>query len=345
MTEDAFLDAIRESPTDETTRLVYADWLEDAGDPRAEFLRVECEFLALPAEDSRARLLHARIDELYVALDADWLSEVARVPRSALAELRRVLPPPRRPYQAEGDWDAVEAALGTRLPADYKAFIGVYGSGAVNHCLDIASPWALGSDIRRRWEEWASCYDDWLPYRDVPYPRFPQPGGLLPFGTLGDVHTLNWRTIGGPDQWVFVYHSFEEGFVEIKGLSAVEFVLEVVTQRSPFAGRLWGETTFQPPCHFYPHRPDPRTIQLSNPRRMDLEEVAHQLAARWLANDLLVFRPEEAITLIVEPIWGYIRLSHEGGPRTWCWIHFDQSCLGRVEDIRRDLLALGFTPV
>ncbi|MBL0885493.1 hypothetical protein [Myceligenerans indicum] len=29
------------------------------------------------------------------------------------------------------DWDVVEATLGHRLPADYKAFMGTYGSGAI----------------------------------------------------------------------------------------------------------------------------------------------------------------------------------------------------------------------
>src|SRR5262249_44727116 len=39
----AFIRAIRESPGDDTVRLVYADWLEEHGDPeRAEFIRAQC---------------------------------------------------------------------------------------------------------------------------------------------------------------------------------------------------------------------------------------------------------------------------------------------------------------
>jgi len=40
MTEDAFLQAIRENPADDQRRAVYADWLEDQGDPRAELIRL-----------------------------------------------------------------------------------------------------------------------------------------------------------------------------------------------------------------------------------------------------------------------------------------------------------------
>jgi uncharacterized protein (TIGR02996 family) len=41
--EESFLRAILASPEDLALRLVYADWLEERGDPRAEFLRVQVE--------------------------------------------------------------------------------------------------------------------------------------------------------------------------------------------------------------------------------------------------------------------------------------------------------------
>ncbi|HUR55728.1 MAG TPA: TIGR02996 domain-containing protein, partial [Gemmataceae bacterium] len=42
--EQSFLDALRENPADDTTRLVYADWLDDRGDAaRAAYLRAVVE--------------------------------------------------------------------------------------------------------------------------------------------------------------------------------------------------------------------------------------------------------------------------------------------------------------
>jgi uncharacterized protein (TIGR02996 family) len=42
MNEEAgFLDAIQKNPNDDVTRLAYADWLEERGDVRAEYLRLE----------------------------------------------------------------------------------------------------------------------------------------------------------------------------------------------------------------------------------------------------------------------------------------------------------------
>jgi uncharacterized protein (TIGR02996 family) len=44
MTDVALLAAIRAAPDDDAPRLVYADWLDEHGQPeRAEFIRVQCE--------------------------------------------------------------------------------------------------------------------------------------------------------------------------------------------------------------------------------------------------------------------------------------------------------------
>ena len=48
------LRAVLAQPEDEAVRLVYADWLEEQGDPRAEFIRLQ---IAL-AHSSPADALH-----------------------------------------------------------------------------------------------------------------------------------------------------------------------------------------------------------------------------------------------------------------------------------------------
>lgn len=51
----AFINAILDNPADDTARLVFADWLEEHGEPeRAEFIRVQIEAEKLP-EDVRLR--------------------------------------------------------------------------------------------------------------------------------------------------------------------------------------------------------------------------------------------------------------------------------------------------
>jgi uncharacterized protein (TIGR02996 family) len=76
--DQAFLQALRARPDDDATRLVYADWLEELGDPRGEYLRLECELAAMPPDEERQAELAARARELAASLDPDWLALVAK---------------------------------------------------------------------------------------------------------------------------------------------------------------------------------------------------------------------------------------------------------------------------
>src|SRR5262245_10482866 len=46
--EQAFVQAVLETPDDEGIRLIFADWLEERGDPYGEFIRTQCELARLP---------------------------------------------------------------------------------------------------------------------------------------------------------------------------------------------------------------------------------------------------------------------------------------------------------
>ncbi len=57
--ESVFLVAIEQNPEDETTRLVFADWLEERGDPRASWVRDPeiWEFMRPDASDPIPKLI------------------------------------------------------------------------------------------------------------------------------------------------------------------------------------------------------------------------------------------------------------------------------------------------
>src|SRR5262245_40784560 len=67
-----FLRAIARSPYADLPRLVFADWLEENGDPRGEFIRAECLLAAMPRDDPRYQLLSLRRYELQEEHRADW---------------------------------------------------------------------------------------------------------------------------------------------------------------------------------------------------------------------------------------------------------------------------------
>jgi uncharacterized protein (TIGR02996 family) len=71
--EHAFLEAILDDPDDEGLRLIFADWLEEQGQPRGEFIRTQCTLAGLPADDRRRRSLEARERQLLARHRDEWL--------------------------------------------------------------------------------------------------------------------------------------------------------------------------------------------------------------------------------------------------------------------------------
>jgi uncharacterized protein (TIGR02996 family) len=66
--EAGFLNAIRDNPDDDTARLVYADWLEERGDIRGEYLRLEYQLSQIPL----------RLAQLREQIDPAWLRAVTK---------------------------------------------------------------------------------------------------------------------------------------------------------------------------------------------------------------------------------------------------------------------------
>src|SRR5438093_1094848 len=70
---EGFLRAIAEDPEDDAPRLVFADWLEEQGDPRGEFMRLQVHLARLPENDHRRAVLEERERELLDRHAVDWL--------------------------------------------------------------------------------------------------------------------------------------------------------------------------------------------------------------------------------------------------------------------------------
>jgi uncharacterized protein (TIGR02996 family) len=77
MNHESFLAAIRETPSDDAPRLVYADWLDDQGDgARAEFIRTQVSLARLDEDDPGRPALESRERALLEENEARWLGPV-----------------------------------------------------------------------------------------------------------------------------------------------------------------------------------------------------------------------------------------------------------------------------
>jgi uncharacterized protein (TIGR02996 family) len=76
--EDAFIRAILAAPEDAALRLIYADWLEERADPRAEYLRLLEALDGLAEDDPRHAELREREQALQATIDLGWQSLMLR---------------------------------------------------------------------------------------------------------------------------------------------------------------------------------------------------------------------------------------------------------------------------
>lgn len=73
--EDGFHAAIRDNPFDDVTRLVFADWLDEHGQPaRAELIRVQVEHDRLAVSDPARAELDRRAREILAEHEAAWVA-------------------------------------------------------------------------------------------------------------------------------------------------------------------------------------------------------------------------------------------------------------------------------
>jgi uncharacterized protein (TIGR02996 family) len=117
VTEDeAFIRAIVDSPGDDTPRLVYADWLDDRGDPRGKYLRAEA---AIPGRTN--------LCERVAGLDPVWVARISRPPVGVCADSVRFhgCGVALRP----ADLEKTERRIGVKLPLEYCAFLLNWNGG------------------------------------------------------------------------------------------------------------------------------------------------------------------------------------------------------------------------
>jgi uncharacterized protein (TIGR02996 family) len=79
--EDCFLAVIRTTPADDTTRLVYADWLDEHDDPicktKAAFIRLEIRMAEAPEQNLNRVQMVRELETLAEQIDPGWLATVS----------------------------------------------------------------------------------------------------------------------------------------------------------------------------------------------------------------------------------------------------------------------------
>jgi uncharacterized protein (TIGR02996 family) len=115
--DEAFVRAVVAAPADDAPRLVYADWLDERGDPRGAYLREELRWArgrcGEPSPD--------RVITLGNALDHVWVCHVSRPPVGVCFD--GVAFVESGPEVTISDVLALEQRVGHQFPGEYRAFL------------------------------------------------------------------------------------------------------------------------------------------------------------------------------------------------------------------------------
>jgi uncharacterized protein (TIGR02996 family) len=79
MENSALLDEIYANPRDDNPRLIYADWLMDQGDPRGEFISLQCQRNRLESTDPAFRRMRKRELELLKQAKGAWVGPIQQM--------------------------------------------------------------------------------------------------------------------------------------------------------------------------------------------------------------------------------------------------------------------------
>lgn len=144
--------------------------------------------------------------------------------------LLKAVPPPALPSDAfTGPWEAVEAELGTSLPQDYKDFARLYGSGYFMEFLGVCIPRSPNPNMRLESYVRSVCAGFLTLDEEWPYPWWPHPGGLIPFGSTDNGDFLFWLARGASADWGIVIWDRGLGHFETFDCDLTDFLAGLAT--------------------------------------------------------------------------------------------------------------------
>ncbi len=149
------------------------------------------------------------------------------------------MPPPAGRQPEHFDWSRIEEDLGIHLPSDYKWFLERYGMGEIDNFVLLFHPTTANQHINLK-KQVADTLWALREVRDggehVPYPIFPERGGVVPWSRTDNGDVCYWLTSEpDPDSWIVVVNeSRGPEWEEYRG-SATGFLAEVLSGRRRFS--------------------------------------------------------------------------------------------------------------
>jgi len=152
----------------------------------------------------------------------------------SLHGLLEIMPRPLLPIEMVDtrDWEIYELTTGIILPDDYKAYLSVYGTSIIGGIITPYNPFCR----RAAWKPSCTCRH-WMRQAlgiqaakhtfgeaTFPYALYPEPGGVLPWGSTDDGDQLFWLTNGEPNTWTMLINEVRSSHFQTFDYSMTEFL-------------------------------------------------------------------------------------------------------------------------
>lgn len=177
----ALITKILSEPDDDLPRLIFADWLEEHGDPRGEFIRLQCRLHGMTAADPDWNPCKERERDLLAARQKEWLGRLEKLHGTKLVFERGLLKQFVCSLSQFVQKDCQKALL-KRLPYLGCERLWLHGGGGTEDLNQLLGCEALALFPRLTWNN-SSLEDEDLA-RFVQSPRL----GRLHSLTLGGFH-------------------------------------------------------------------------------------------------------------------------------------------------------------
>lgn len=172
-------------------------------------------------------------------------------------DLKQLMAPPEEVVYpgSKPDWDAFQNKVGMHFPAEYYALVHTYGSGRfLAGEFKIANPFDPDdqkfAEVELTRLKEARARDA----KEVPFPLFPESGGLYPFGIDDNGNTFLWLTFGSTHEWPIVCFNSED-YSEVVNHTLTEFMVLLATNRLKIKRKkFWGNNVSTDQLEFVPRK-------------------------------------------------------------------------------------------
>ncbi|MFE5734908.1 hypothetical protein ACFQ7A_28860 [Streptomyces sp. NPDC056528] len=152
-------------------------------------------------------------------------------------ETLRQLMPPRAAPEAPVDWAAVEASWGTEFPSDYRAFMEVWGPGAIDGFFQIQAPEPKAEEPASPYGgmllETLTAEDVWTSSGKEPALEGTRPR-LISWGSDAAADIVCWdASDDDPSAWPVLVYNRGKGVWQRHDCGMVEFLVRVLRAEFP----------------------------------------------------------------------------------------------------------------